>query len=330
MNFRQHNMAVLDDHNGISFALPSTAYSQVPPQKLLNVREFTILIDMVSDFSVSEGFGSILTYGLDYHKMNFIVGQWKDGIELRIQSDGTASTISFGKKHVFTKGKPTRFAIVYDQNRFDLYQNGKKIATRKTGPMTFSRWDNSYPLVVGSNAHGTGPWKGTIHSIAIFDRSLSKSKVQAETDSIRTLAPLIWYAFDGDNGTAVPDYGSGTPAPLIVPDRFIPYARTVLEFPLNRHNKFTNNILDITINLLGFIPLGFFLFMYMTHRHVSVAKALLLSIAAGFAVSLCIEISQGFLSGRSSSMLDLINNTLGSALGAFLYRYKRYFFRYSS
>lgn len=328
MNFRQHNRAVLDNHNGITLIPPSTAYSKVPPQKLLDMREFTILIDMVSDFSASEGFGSILTYGLDYHSMNFMVGQWRAGIELRIKSDGNTRTISFGKKNVFRKGEQARFAIVYDLNRLVLYHNGEKIAARRTGPLTFSRWKRSYPLVIGSNAKGRSFWKGTIRSIAIFDRALLKSEIQTAAVQIREFLPLIYYSFENDEGTAVTDYGAGTPVTLIVPNRFIPYGRAVLEFPLNGHNKFLNNLMDITINLLGFIPLGFFLFMYMTQRHASLIRSLLFAIVVGFTISFFIEISQIFLSSRSSSMLDLINNTLGSATGAFLYHYRGHFLKY--
>jgi len=328
MNFRQHNKAVLDNHNGIKLIPPSIAYSQIPPQKLLNIREFTILIDMGSDFSASEGFGSILTYGLDYYRMNFMVGQWRSGIELRIKSDSNTRTISFGKKNVFRKGEQARFAVVYDLNKLILYHNGEKIAARRTGPLTFSRWERTYPLVIGSNAEGRSFWKGTIRSIAIIDRALLKSEIQTAAVQIREFLPLIYYSFENDEDMVVTDYGTGTPATLIVPNRFIPYGRAVLEFSLNGHNKFLNNLLDITINLLGFIPLGFFLFMYMTQRHASLMRSLLFSIVIGFTVSFFIEISQAFLWSRSSSMLDLINNTLGSAIGAFLYYHRGHFLKY--
>ncbi|MBT8489825.1 MAG: VanZ family protein [Deltaproteobacteria bacterium] len=322
MNFRQHNTAALDHQNGLTVSPPSTTYSQNPPQKLFNVKEFTILIDMTSDFPASKGFGSIVLYGLDYHDMNFLVGQWRSGIELRIASDGHARTISFGKKNVFRRGEQSLFAIVYDLNKFVLYHNGEKIATRRTGPLTFSRWNRSYPLVIGSDAKGHSTWKGAIQSIAIFDRALPECEVQNTPVTIGKSSPLVCYTFTNNNGTTVRDCGAGTPATLIIPQRFVPYVRAVLELPVNEWNKYSHNLLDITINLLGFIPLGIFLSMYLTHKNVTFKKSLLVSIVVGFAISFAIEISQAFLSSRSSSMVDLLNNTLGSATGACLYYFR--------
>jgi VanZ family protein len=326
MNFRQNNKAVLDHQNGLAVIPPSIAYSQHAPLKLLNVKKFTILIDMASDFPASKGFGSIMLYGLDYHHMNFLIGQWRSGIELRIKTDGHTKAISFGKKDVFRNGKQSSFAIMYDMNKFVLYHNGKKIATRRIGPLTFSRWNRSYPLVIGSDAKGHSAWKGTIRSIAIFDRVLPEREIQNMHVSIKESSPLVCYSFANDIGTIADDRGAGTPAPLIIPHRFIPYQRAVLELSLNEWSKFPHDFLDITINLLGFIPLGFFLSMYMTNKNVSFRKILLVTIAIGFAISFAIEISQAFLSSRSSSMLDLFNNTLGSAMGACLYYFRNKFF----
>ena len=177
MNFRQNNKAVLDHQNGLAVIPPSIAYSQHAPLKLLNVKKFTILIDMASDFPASKGFGSIMLYGLDYHHMNFLIGQWRSGIELRIKTDGHTKAISFGKKDVFRNGKQSSFAIMYDMNKFVLYHNGEKIATRRIGPLTFSRWNRSYPLVIGSDAKGHSAWKGTIRSIAIFEYADLEARV---------------------------------------------------------------------------------------------------------------------------------------------------------
>ena len=44
-------------------------------------------------------------------------------------------------------------------------------------------------------------------------------------------------------------------------------------------------------------------------------SCLFLAIAVGFAVSLAIELTQVWLPGRDSSLLDLTTNTMGSAIG---------------
>ncbi len=70
---------------------------------------------------------------------------------------------------------------------------------------------------------------------------------------------------------------------------------------------------DWTINLLGFVPLGMLLVALLPRRRVLLGVAL-----ACFAVSLCIEMGQVFLVGRSPSSEDLLFNTLGGTLGGWL------------
>ena len=299
MNFREHNHAASNHRDGLILSPPSTVYSKELPEKLLNLREFTICIDMSSDFSPSKGFGTILSYALDYERINFLVGQWRSGIELRIASDDHARAISFGRKNVFRKGNPSWFSIVYDGNVMFLYQDGKKIAARRTGPLTFSTWNRSYPLVIGSDASGRSSWKGTIRSIAIFNRALQGNEILDIPGRLRELAPLICYSYTKTDGTTVADCGTPPPAHLIIPQRLVPYQRVFLELPIKKHGKFPGGLMDITINLIGFIPLGFFLSLYMSQKNSSLARSLLISIAVGVSISLLI----------------------GSALGAWLYHF---------
>lgn len=323
MNFHEHNHVTFNDRDGFIFSPPSTVYSQNYPQKLLNLQEFTICIDMSSDFSPSKGFGTILSYALNYDRMNFLVGQWRSGIELRIASDNHTRAISFGKRDVFKKGESSRFVIVYDGSAMFLYQNGTKIAARRTGPLTFSSWKRSYPLVIGSDASGRSSWKGAIRSIAIFNRALRADELLDIPGRLRELSPLICYFYTKTDGTIVSDCGEPPPAHLIIPQQFIPYQRAFLELPAKKHGKFPGGLMDITINLLGFIPLGFILSLAISQkRPYSLTRSILISIAAGISISFIIELSQAFLSSRSSSMLDLINNTIGSALGALLYHFR--------
>lgn len=75
---------------------------------------------------------------------------------------------------------------------------------------------------------------------------------------------------------------------------------------------------DFIINVVGFAP---FAYLFMTYhfagrpapRHIRTA---LLVLAAGMAISLLIELLQYDIPGRSSSLMDVIANTLGTALGA--------------
>ena len=73
---------------------------------------------------------------------------------------------------------------------------------------------------------------------------------------------------------------------------------------------------DVTLNLLGFVPFGFMVCLRLLMRgKPSPRSCFFLAIAVGFAVSLAIELTQVWLPGRDSSLLDLTTNTMGSAIG---------------
>lgn len=315
-NFHEKNHAEVDHRDGLILSPPATAYSTESPEKLLSLRNFTIFVDLHSDFYFSKGFGSILSYGLDYERMNFLVGQWRSGIELRISDDRRGRIISFGKKDVFSSGAPTWFAISYDGTAMELYQDGKKIATRRTGPLVFSRWDGSYPLVIGSDARGRSSWKGSIRRIAIYRRALKEQEIlRLSAGTPGGLSPLIHYAFGDADGPSVRDSGTPPPVDLLIPPRFVPYERSFLELPGTKHIKVTGRLMDTIINVAGFVPLGLIISLSFGHAQGSFSRPLIMAIIVGASISVVIESSQAFLASRSSTLIDLVNNTIGSALG---------------
>jgi glycopeptide antibiotics resistance protein len=81
---------------------------------------------------------------------------------------------------------------------------------------------------------------------------------------------------------------------------------------------------DVTLNLLGFIPLGFFLSALRSDFGGAAARRnLLLCVGLCLALSLVIELAQAFIPSRSSQLLDLLLNTLGGAIGVTLQRAHR-------
>lgn len=74
---------------------------------------------------------------------------------------------------------------------------------------------------------------------------------------------------------------------------------------------------DLLVNVLAYVPLGFLLALtalpWMAPRRAAIAATL-----AGTALSLALEVAQGFIPERVSSNLDLLNNGLGAMIGALL------------
>jgi glycopeptide antibiotics resistance protein len=72
---------------------------------------------------------------------------------------------------------------------------------------------------------------------------------------------------------------------------------------------------DVLRNVLGFMPLGI---VFCWRRR---SAFLWLALAAGFSLSLSLELLQSVIPGRSSSMVDLLSNSVGALAGGLLTRF---------
>jgi glycopeptide antibiotics resistance protein len=108
---------------------------------------------------------------------------------------------------------------------------------------------------------------------------------------------------------------------LLIPERFFVLHPQFLERPWDEYRPGWRYWKNIAINVVGFIPLGFFFYAYLS-RVRQAKHPVALTIALGFAVSLTIEVLQAFLPTRDSGMTDLITNTFGTAVGVMAFRHK--------
>src|SRR5262245_49585614 len=74
---------------------------------------------------------------------------------------------------------------------------------------------------------------------------------------------------------------------------------------------------DLLVNVLAYVPLGFLCALAALPR-LPPRWAALAAVLAGTALSFTVEVAQGFIPGRISSNLDLLNNGLGTLMGALL------------
>ena len=95
------------------------------------------------------------------------------------------------------------------------------------------------------------------------------------------------------------------------PDPYVPHQSGAI-LPLGNFG-----VLDLFVNIVGFIPLGYLTLSYF-HSAALVKKRGLSPVWAmlgGVVVSLVIELLQYRIPGRFSSMLDLLANGLGTFAG---------------
>jgi hypothetical protein len=104
--------------------------------------------------------------------------------------------------------------------------------------------------------------------------------------------------------------------PLMIPDH-PSFQRQVLGRPFfNKYNK-VPLIKDAVINVIGFIPFGFFLCLWMANAgRLTNGQSILIVVGLGALLSLFIEFVQVFIPVRDSSLADLVCNTMGTGLGS--------------
>jgi hypothetical protein len=223
-------------------------------------------------------FEKIFSYFVNQEEMNFLLGQWKDGLLFHLRNERQIQGLKFGSEGVLKKEGRTQCLITYDGAKLSLYQDGKVRRYRETGPLNFSNWDRTYPLVVGTDAQGRSQWRGNLYEVAIYDRALTPQEILNLSDVStgdryqvtgvrrdKDQRPLIHYVFRPENtyetefrggkALAVRDLGKGEPADMVIPQYYAPYQRVYLGWDQD-WTKRSGDWLDLAVNILGFIPFG--------------------------------------------------------------------------
>jgi VanZ like protein/concanavalin A-like lectin/glucanase superfamily protein len=220
------------------------------------------------------------------------------------------------------KGEPRFVTLTSGADGSNLYLEG---VFQKHSPFTLTSDSLFGRLLLGHPPLGHQPWTGDILGVAIYGKTLNANDVSqhykawqdhntADLSKHSEVAAL--YIFDERSGSVVHSRAGSAPD-LFIPKSFSPLHPTILsyEFEFDRAE-----LADVLINIFGFAPFGFFLCAYLrSGKTLTGTKAILWAILLGGVTSLAIELLQVYLPSRDSSLLDVIDNILGTALGAFLF-----------
>jgi hypothetical protein len=224
---------------------------------------------------------------------------------------------------VFSQQKLVLVTISSSEAGTTVYADGAVV--KRTGNFRLSSQDLTGTLIVGNSPVRREDWSGQLAGLAVYDRELTKDEVAEHYENwtkgkranlAGSEAALALYLFNEGNGSVVHD--QVTPATdLLIPKRFFVFDQLFLERPWDEFRNDQDYWKNNGINAFGFIPLGFFFYAYFSSVRRT-KRALAITIAFGFAISLTIEVLQAWLPTRDSGMTDLITNTLGTVLGAIL------------
>ncbi|MDP9146209.1 MAG: VanZ family protein [Acidobacteriota bacterium] len=226
-------------------------------------------------------------------------------------------------EHAFTDTQPVSFTITSGPQGALAYRNGVRVGASKR--MGLSCKDLSGELVIGNSPVSDNPWQGTLLDLAIYDRELQAQDVaqnfaaeQSERTSEQNKNDVVaHYDFAQASGDII--HNVEGPAPdLYIPAHFKILHKKVLSPPWLEYRGDSLYVEDLAINIIGFIPFGFLFCAYWSLDRTP-SQAAFLTVAAGFVISVTIEILQVFIPSRTSGMTDIITNTFGSWLGVLLF-----------
>jgi hypothetical protein len=258
----------------------------------------------------------------------FALRQWRGGLVLEHESQGnSAKKTEIYVANVFPSPKPTLVTITSGAAGTNTYVNGALV---KTVPhFSLSNRDFTGQFVVGNGPSAAYSWSGQVKGLAVYDRELSAHDVSQDSADLTIGRPwgsakreglIAQYPFDEGMGKVAHNQVNSA-TNLLIPEHFFVLDETFLERPWDEFRPGWHYWKDVAINIIGFIPLGFFFGVYFSKVR-KLKYSIAVTIAFGFAVSLTIEVLQAFLPTRDSGMTDLITNTFGTAVGVMALRHR--------
>lgn len=333
-NFSNH-VTWITEQPGIRFSGYGIAYTD-PIKELIKggdsgENSFSIEIVLKPAGYHEDGFHFILSLHNGKDSNQLLVGQWQSSI---IVMNGDDYNHRRRTKRIAVKlaevSPITRFVtITTGKHGTSIYLDGQNIRTQKDLTLKVPEGGKAR-LLLGNSVYGKHSWKGDIYGVAFYRHTLADQNVATHFDNwgkhrnflfAMKYKPVMLYLFDEKGVKRAFDHAGGT-YDLNIPSRMQILDRKILSLTREQLNFDSGFILDIIINLIGFIPLGFFLNATFVKIGGFFEKyTLLITVVLCFTVSLAIEILQAWMPLRSSDPLDLLFNTLGAVVGIMLYRF---------
>lgn len=340
-NFRPVNkVAWLSDRNGVNFYGYATIVSSIAwnKEQVLFFPDKSISLELwLHPLKETNSLPRILTF-YDEKTRDFIfLGQWKSHLDIRTRTDDPAarkpgkSYQEMGLSNALLKDHDAFITITSEKEGSALYINGKLgIIYPRRHLLSGYNMEPPVSLILGNFTTCESYWMGHLLGLAIYNRALTAKQVfSSYQDWVHKGAPSVegngciaLYLFDERKGRVVHDHLNSDNL-LVIPEIFKPVKLTVLSVPW-RHDDFQWNrsfFQDVAINIIGFIPFGFFCTGLMVKsRRFKISSIYMITIFLGFGLSLAIELLQVYLPTRDSSLTDLICNVVGTIIGLILFQ----------
>ena len=280
------------------------------------------------------GIGRILTlYDGQEPDVSFL-GQWRSHLDIQSRIQIIRSGLQKPVKRSNYEEVSLRGALAGYIDQFvtvtsspggtSIYLNGRHDKTYPNHKLLSGSTGMPFRLILGNSATGHSYWTGDLLGLAIYNRALTPDEVvrsyQSWMNKGNPSAPadngcIALYTFDERKGTIVHNH-MGNDNQLTISEVFTPLQHVVLSAPWRDLRWDRSSIEDVTMNIVGFIPFGFFCaaFLRKVQRRSKIALYLYTALI-GLAFSLAIELMQVYIPTRYSQSTDVICNVMGTITG---------------
>jgi VanZ family protein len=344
-----NNVVWLQNVNGLTFNHPGIVYSKEPLMiQDASQRNAACSIELLIRPQGGKGYRSILTlFGRNQEQLT--IGQVKNKFYIRIPRvnaniDTRRRYREIGINNVLEEDKTRLISAISRNGDTAIYIDGTLVRNFHDFSLMTNDQGLSGILILGNSLDGMHTWNGTFFGLAIYDIAMTDKEVfdhyhewqtgmtSKIADKLTSLqagepagraarSPIALYLFDEHGGEWIRNHSSDRNH-LLIPATFQPFHRTILGIPQREYWFTYSNAKDVIINILGFVPFGFFFAGWLRKKKkLPERRVLAVSLLLGFCLSMTIEFAQGYLPTRDSSLLDVTNNTLGTAAGFLLLKY---------
>jgi hypothetical protein len=324
----------LKDRNGVHFYGQGIIYSTFPLFQPSNIPNKSIALELwlQSDVEPDSYLPRILSLYDGKESEDFFVGQWKSHLILRgkvLSAKSGRVYREVGVRNALAKGQSRFIAITSDEKGTSIYVDGKLEKTYSDFSFIPKDRMTSGQIILGNSPRGKDYWTGYIFGLAIYQISLTTEEVSehfqqgmnGKTPSLlEGKEQVTVYRFHERAGTRIHDQTNRHD--LLMPPRFHALQKEILVPPWQDFQFNLSYFEDIGVNVLGFIPFGFLILAYLSNKKITSTGCLyIITIFFGSLLSLAIELLQVYLPTRSSQLMDVFTNILGTFLGTILFHF---------
>jgi len=331
-----NNVTWIDNQNGIRFGKYGVVYTNYSFKSVQTNSQISssLSVEIASKpTDINEKrfrFLLVLHNGQDSKQL--LIGQWRSSI---IVMNGDDYENKKKTKRIVVREalqpQTIRFVtITSGEEGTKVYLDGQLAKTKKDLVLEVPNGRAENRIVVGNSVYGRHSWTGDMYGLALYGHALTPKDVESHFKRwsqernfsfAKQHAPQVLYLFDEKEGERAFDHARGK-LNLEIPSKMQILKRQMLVAPWHQFKLNRSFIQDILVNIVGFIPLGFFLnAIFLRMSGFADKHSFLITVFLCLAISLFIEIAQAWMPSRSSQMLDSILNTLGAFWGAMLYRF---------